>query len=176
MPDTVDVSQEEATLAALIAATEWKGAGSKSAKFHSAQESALVALESRRAELNALYERAVAPDSGWQEITRVASMIGEWGRAAAEKLYPHIDALQRKLTDSDMPPDVRGMREQSMAVAENWLALYRELHAKLLRLAAERRPAVEVLHARPVEGEVDHEVLSREIIARFPKILAALAE
>lgn len=33
-----------------------------------------------------------------------------------------------------------------------------------------------ILRARPVAGEVDHEALTREIIARFPKILAALAE
>jgi hypothetical protein len=32
------------------------------------------------------------------------------------------------------------------------------------------------LRARPVEGESDHEALTREIIERFPKILAALAE
>jgi acyl carrier protein phosphodiesterase len=68
------------------------------------------------------------------------------------------------------------MREQSIAVAKDWLALYRELHAKLLRAAAERRPAGEILRARPIEGDIDHEALTREIIARFPKILAALAE
>jgi len=33
-----------------------------------------------------------------------------------------------------------------------------------------------VLRARPVEGEVDHSALTREIIAKFPKILAALAK
>jgi hypothetical protein len=38
------------------------------------------------------------------------------------------------------------------------------------------RAAGEVLRARPVEGEVNHSVLTRKIIARFPKILAALAK
>jgi hypothetical protein len=38
------------------------------------------------------------------------------------------------------------------------------------------RAAGEVLRARPVEGEVNHGVLTRKIIARFPKILAALAK
>jgi hypothetical protein len=33
-----------------------------------------------------------------------------------------------------------------------------------------------ILRARPVAGEVDHEALTREIIARFPKILAELAK
>ncbi len=33
-----------------------------------------------------------------------------------------------------------------------------------------------VLRARPVEGKIDHTALTREIIARYPKILAALAK
>jgi len=33
-----------------------------------------------------------------------------------------------------------------------------------------------ILRARSVRGEVDHEALSREFIARFPKLRAALAK
>ena len=33
-----------------------------------------------------------------------------------------------------------------------------------------------VLRARPVEGEIDHEALSREFMARYPKLRAALAK
>ena len=33
-----------------------------------------------------------------------------------------------------------------------------------------------VLRAKPVQGEVDHAALSREFIARFPKLRAALAK
>lgn len=33
-----------------------------------------------------------------------------------------------------------------------------------------------IRRARPVSGEIDHAELTREIIARFPKILAKLAE
>ena len=40
-----------------------------------------------------------------------------------------------------------------------------------------RQPAEgEVLRARPLEGEDDHKALSREFMARFPKIRAALAK
>ena len=40
-----------------------------------------------------------------------------------------------------------------------------------------RQPtAKKVLRARPVKSEIDHGALTREIIARFPKILAALAK
>jgi hypothetical protein len=178
MPDTLDASRYEFPLAALVDAIDSTEPSIKLSKPHSAQEGALAALENRRAELNSLYERAVAPDTNWQEITQVASMIGEWGRVAAEKLYPGIDTLQRKLAaaGSDMPPEIRRVREQSVKIAEDWLVLYRDLRDKLLRLAAERRPADTVLRARPVEGEIDHGALSREFIARFPKIRAALAK
>ena len=40
----------------------------------------------------------------------------------------------------------------------------------------ERSTVREILHARSIEGEIDHEKLTREIIARFPKILAELAK
>jgi hypothetical protein len=36
--------------------------------------------------------------------------------------------------------------------------------------------APEVMRARPVKAEADHTALTRKIIARFPKILAALAK
>ena len=42
--------------------------------------------------------------------------------------------------------------------------------------AAKPRSKDAVLRARPIEGEVDHSALTREIIAKFPKILAALAK
>ena len=43
--------------------------------------------------------------------------------------------------------------------------------------AAKRRPdEKKILRARPVKGEVDYAELSREHIARYPKIRARLAE
>jgi len=69
----------------------------------------------------------------------------------------------------------RACRE-SIEVAEAWLTLYRELQGVLLKLAAERRPAHAVLRARPLEGEIDYAELSREHMARYPKIRAALAK
>jgi hypothetical protein len=41
---------------------------------------------------------------------------------------------------------------------------------------AKPRGEDQILRARPVEGEVDHEALSREFITRFPKLRAALAK
>jgi hypothetical protein len=178
MPDTLDASRFELPLAALIDATEWPEAESKWAELHSAQERARNALEDRHKELDDLYQRAIAPNSEWHEITQVASMVGEWGRAAAEKLRPQIDQLQVKLTapTGPMSPELRQALRESIEVADAWLTLYRELQDKLLKLAAERRPADAVLRARPVEGEIDYVELSREHMARYPKIRARLAE
>ncbi len=36
--------------------------------------------------------------------------------------------------------------------------------------------AAKILHARPIEGEIDHAALSHEFIRRFPKLRAALAK
>jgi hypothetical protein len=178
MSDGLNASRYELPLAALIDATEWSEVDSKSAKFHSARQKALRALEDRRNELDSLYERAVAPDTKWEEIIQVAPMIDKWRRLAAEKLYPQIDLLQQKLAspDAGMSEEVRQARQESMAVAKAWLLLYRDLHRRLLRLAAERRPADVVLRARPIEGEIDHAKLTRGIIARFPNILSELAK
>jgi hypothetical protein len=47
----------------------------------------------------------------------------------------------------------------------------------LIELAARQRAGVaEVLHARPLTGDIDHGALSREFMARFPKIRATLAK
>lgn len=146
--------------------------------LRAAQDKALAALKNRRRELDNLYQRAIVPDTEWQEITRVALIVDEWGRAAAEKLYPQIEILKLRLArhDGGMTPEVRQAREHSIEVAEAWLALYRELHDKLVRLAAERRPSDVILHARRVAGEIDHAALRREFMARYPKIRAALAK
>ncbi len=43
--------------------------------------------------------------------------------------------------------------------------------------AAKKRPdEKKILRARPVKGEIDYAALIRATIARFPKILAALAK
>ena len=179
MTESLDAASSELPITALIddaigaaeSASAWSG-------LRAAQDKALAAFRNRRRELDTLYERAVAPDTEWQEIAHVALTVGEWGRAAAEKLHPRIDILKLKLAahDSGMTPEVRRAREESVEVAEASLALYRELKDKLARLAAERGPDGRVLHARPVAGEIDYAELSREHIARYPKIRARLAE
>jgi len=53
-----------------------------------------------------------------------------------------------------------------------------KMRVKAKKPAAQQKQASgeAVLRARPVEGDVDRAMLTRRIIARFPKILAALAK
>jgi hypothetical protein len=178
MPGTLGAAQYKLPVNALVDAIRSAEAASDWSNLRAAHDKALAALRSRREEFDALYERAIAPDTNWDEIAEVASMIGMWRHAAAKKLYPQLDALQRKLgaPHGHISRDARQALQQSIKVAEAWLTLYRDLQNKLLKLAAKQRPAHAVLRAHPIEGDIDHDTLTREVIARFPKILAALAE
>lgn len=58
-----------------------------------------------------------------------------------------------------------------------WLMIYQSLRERLLKLASERQGDTGgVLRARPIEGDIDYAELSRQHIARYPKIRAALAK
>jgi hypothetical protein len=129
--------------------------------------------------LNQLYEEIAQSDADAQHSARVTELVLEKRRAAAESLLPGIVALRQKLAvrGDRLDPDVRLTFEESVEIAAGWLALYDTLHCKLLKLAAERRGRTsEVLRARPVAGEIDFAELSREHMARYPKIRAALAK
>jgi hypothetical protein len=107
-------------------------------------------------------------------LVMLAERVRESEAGARELLHPWMEALRQAIS---VPSDEgRQYIQELLEISEAWLSLYRETRNKLLELAAERSPADRALRARPVEGEIDHERLTREIIARFPKILAALAK
>jgi hypothetical protein len=90
-----------------------------------------------------------------------------------------MEALQQKLAIQglQLDPEIQKYFQESLDIAVGWLELYRTLRERLLKLASERRGSPsEVLRARPLEGDIDHDALSREFMARFPKIRAALAK
>jgi len=128
--------------------------------------------------LDQLYEEIAQGDADAQDITRMAEVVLEKWRAAAERLSPGIETLRRKLAarGDALDPEIRQPFQESVDIAVGWLALYDRLYCRLLKLVADRQSDTPgVLRARPVEGDIDHETLTREVIARFPKILAALA-
>ena len=90
-----------------------------------------------------------------------------------------LEDIQRQqiALEEGADPEILAIYQEILDFIFGWVAPYQKLSGQLLDLAAARRSeAVKVLHAKPVEGEIDYEALTREIIARFPKILAALAK
>jgi hypothetical protein len=120
------------------------------------------------------YDRLAPEDADW--LPAVAKKAQEREREATVNFSPVIAALKSALEppEDEFGADVQQLLRDGIKVLEGWLAFYHGLYTMLARQAAERRPAV--LRARPVEGEIDHTQLTREIIRRFPKILAELAK
>lgn len=110
-------------------------------------------------------------------ITETALLARE--NAIVKSLAPRIRSLQGYLNGTSQPedPEAHQLLQTAINVIVGYLVGYQNIRDRLIRDAAEQRAvAGGVLHARPIAGEVDHEALSREFMARFPKIRAALAE
>ena len=123
---------------------------------------------------NEMYDRAKR-ELPVQGLILLAERVHESEKNAAERLDPWIQALRQALAVPS--PEGRQHIEELIEISTAWLAIYQDTRARLLNLADERRGATrEVLQARPVEGDIDHDALSREFMARFPKIRAALAK
>jgi hypothetical protein len=115
-------------------------------------------------------------DPDW--LAKAAEQAQEKEREAKTHYPPVIAALKDALN----PPrdrfeaDVQQLLRDGIEALEGWLAFYRGFATMLAREAAERPSSGEILRARPIEGEVDYAELSREHLARYPKIRAALVE
>ena len=99
--------------------------------------------------------------------------------AVAEALLRRVISLQRYLTDTSWhdDPEAYALVKQAVEIVTSYVSGYLESRDQLIRVDAKQRLApTAVLRAQPVEGEVDYAKLSREHIARYPKIRAALAE
>ena len=97
----------------------------------------------------------------------------------AETLLRRVISLQNYLTDSSWrdDPEAYGLIQQAVEIVTSYVSGCLESRDQLIRVNSKQRAAsTAVLHARPVEGEVDYAELSREHLARYPKIRAALAE
>ena len=115
-------------------------------------------------------------DTDW--LAEAAERAQEKKRQAEAHFRPVIAALKGAVESPDdgFEAGVQQLLRDGIEVLEGWLAFYHGFHKMLASRAEERRASHKVLRARPVAGEVDHEALSREFMARFPKIRATLAE
>jgi hypothetical protein len=130
-------------------------------------------------ELENLYREAKRLNSAPEELAQAAAILAEKERAAAEILAPGIEKLRHNLAirDRGIDAELRQAFRAPIDIARAWLALYLGTRKALLILANPPPDATgEPLRARPIKGETDYAELIRDTIAKFPKILAALAK
>ncbi|MGH7091285.1 MAG: hypothetical protein ACREFQ_20510 [Stellaceae bacterium] len=112
-------------------------------------------------------------------IARAIDSARRRSETARERLHPHIEKFKQR---KDAPfwhndEEVRRLVTEFISIAESCIEQTIDLHNRVLQLATERRATADnILRACPVAGEVDYEALSREHMARYPKIRAALAK
>jgi len=124
-------------------------------------------------------ERAFAGGAKAEEAGQAVLASREDESAAAKTLIPRILSLQRYLTGTSPndDPEAHQLLQKAVNVAIEYIAGYQDVRDHLIGLDAEQRESgAKISRARPVEGEIDHAELTREIIRRFPKILAELAK
>jgi hypothetical protein len=126
-----------------------------------------------------LYKEALSGNFSAPFLMRWSAALLERQRSALERLYPFLEDIQRQLLalGDRADPDVLAIYQEMIDFIFGWVAPYQQLSGQLLDLASERRSdSAKVLRAKPVEGEIDYAELTRETMAKFPKILAALAK
>ena len=183
MTDVLDVSQDFLPDPKLIDALRSDHRLVRSpvllARLRKQQMEARSAFEKQSENLTQLYGEIEHGDYDPGSLAQMAEVIRGKEHTQAERLRPGMEALQQKLAIQglQLDPEIQNYFQESLDIAVGWLELYRTLRERLLKLASERLGSPsEVLRARPLEGDIDHETLTREIVARFPRILAALAK
>lgn len=182
MPAHFDTSQFDLPAGALIGAVAF---GSNTGTRYALIAQLRERIDQGRTEQNKwhrrfdeLYEQAQQSNWDTNFLIRWAAALLEKQRVALELFHPIIEGLQQRSTDYAARPDEELMELCLVTIdlVFGWVTPYQTLCGQILELAAQRRRAGAVLRARPVEGEIDYGELSREHIARYPKIRARLAE
>jgi hypothetical protein len=136
------------------------------------------ALEHHASEFNKAYQEAAAGNLDADGLVRLAEAVLEAERGAAEQRHPWMEVLREtRAPQSEPAQEARQYLHELHEITVAWLATYQTLRERLLKLASERRNnSGEVLLTRPVTGDINYAELSREHIARYPKIRAVLAK
>jgi hypothetical protein len=175
----LDIEPLVASVEAFGSATAQTDRARLLAQIRDQLEKLAAAGEKSSAELEEFYEKASGGDIGTAEAEPAALASREDESVVAKMLLPRILNLKRYLTDTSLrdDPEAHQILHQAVNVAAGYLAGYQNVRDQLIRSDAERRAALgKVLRARQVTDETDYSELSREHIARYPKIRAALAK
>jgi hypothetical protein len=184
MPDTLDVSRFDLPAGALLDAVALDGSAGAwftlPEQLRDHREQSGAKLGEWRDLFERLYDDAVRRDVSSRFLVQWVAALLEKERAALERLHPLIDRLQQKMAErgDGIDAETQELFQENIDLAFDWITPYQTLCTKLLKLASHRRmiAANEILPARPVAGDIDYAELSREHIARYPKIRAALAK
>ena len=183
MSDVFDTSRFALPSGALINAFEAnQDAGSRSQLLERVRkhiEKSRATQEEWASAFDGLYQEALSADFSAPFLMRWSAALLERERAALERLYPFLEDIQRQriALGEGADREILALYQDILDSIFGWVAPYQKLSGQLLDLAAARRSeAANVLHAKPVEGEIDYAKLSREHIARYPKIRATLAK
>jgi hypothetical protein len=144
------------------------------------QERSEADLKRHIKDLDRIYDYAKRQkDASTEYLTQVANILLERERAAAEVINPGTETLRGNLMlRPDMAQSELGeIFQKSLDIATRYLNAFSETREKLVTLARERTGvSSSVKRAKPANKKVDWAELSREHIARYPKIRARLAE
>jgi hypothetical protein len=183
MPDFIEISGDIERLVELVDAFSAATARADRARLLSQMREQLeklrVADEEAQAALRESCETGSERAGRNIESERAALALRQNENAVVKKLLPRILSLQRYLTGTplDDEPEAHQLLEKAVNIAAGYVAGYQDLRDQLLSMDAEERASSpEVLRVRLVSGEIDYADRTREIIARYPKILAALAK
>jgi hypothetical protein len=186
MTDLSDFTRDDAELIDLIESLFADDAFSPGSKLldqlRIKQKQARAAIEQKSERFKQLCEEVARGDHNlfnharMADLARMADPIHQSDKMAKEKLRLGMEAVQEKLKSGQkLDPGLQEFLMESVGILVAWLELQKKMRDKLLELFPDRRSGP-VLYARPVSRDIDHEALTDEIIARFPNILAALAE
>ena len=136
-------------------------------------------LDELRSANEEFHKTASEASAGSAEAEQGMVAIRDREAAAVEVLYPRILSLQGYLTDTTWSNDraAHELLQEAINVAVGYMSGYQNVRDRMLRPQADQQSTTgKVLRARPVKGEIDYAELSREHMARYPKIRAALAK
>jgi hypothetical protein len=182
MTDALDLSQDllsDPTLVQALRSERWLASYQELLpRLHRRVIKNRTALGQHTNKFEKAYEGAARGNLDADGLVRLAEAVLKAERDAAEQLHPWMEAL-RETRDlrSEPAEEARQCLHELHEIAVAWLAMYQKLRERLLELASERRSnSGEGLQARPVTGDINYVELSREHLARYPKIRAALAK
>lgn len=148
------------------------------ARIRARIEEARSDLEKERRNFEELLGQLVALRAGSEELRRLSQEAVKNTRSRSEEVHAGVEALQQHIARHQelQKPDVLQCFNAGIEIALSRLDLLAAFGRKLEVLAEQhnaRRPFT--IPAQRM-NEIDHQAITREIIARFPQILAALAK